>query len=405
MNITIITPVFPYPLNSGGAQAQFNMVDKLRATNKITLIYIEKSPKDKKFELELKKKWPDVRIVVFTYIKQLQSWDFLYNKTKRAFKLMFMKHSDRFKAERALMPYGVFYTKKLINFINKTIKDSQTDIIQVEFYPCLHMVNYLPQNIKKIFIHHEIRFIRNERLLSSICLTKKEESLYEKMKAQEIKELNCYDKVVTLTNIDKDILKKNNVIKEIVCSPAAINSQIQEYGNWQGKILLLGGYSHKPNVEGLEWFINEIASKQDLHADIHIVGSGWPEKLIDTYRAKCTNHIIYHGFVENLYDIAQGSIMAIPILTGSGMRMKILEASAMGLPFITTSVGVEGLEFTDKDSCIIDDSPSGWIKSLQLLCTNEEIRKTIATNAQYIFKTKYSLDAAVKQREQIYHFI
>ena len=97
--------------------------------------------------------------------------------------------------------------------------------------------------------------------------------------------------------------------------------------------------------------------------------------------------------------------MAIPILTGSGMRMKILEASAMGLPFITTSVGVEGLEFTDKDSCIIDESPSGWIKNLQLLCTNEEIRKTIATNAQYIFKTKYSLDAAVKQREQIYHFI
>ena len=76
MNITIITPVFPYPLNSGGAQAQFNMIDKLRATNKITLIYIEKSPKDKKYELELKQKWPDVRIVVFTYIKQLQSLEF-----------------------------------------------------------------------------------------------------------------------------------------------------------------------------------------------------------------------------------------------------------------------------------------------------------------------------------------
>ena len=405
MNITIITPVFPYPLNSGGAQAQFNMIDQLRATHKITLIYIEKSPKEEKFEQELKQRWPDVRIVVFTFFEQVKSLKFLYNKAKRAFKLMFMKHSDRFTAERALMPYGVFYTKKLINFINKTIKEAQTDIIQVEFYPCLHMVNYLPQNIKKIFIHHEIRFIRNERLLSSIRLTKKEESLYEKMKAQEIKELNCYDKVVTLTNIDKDILKKNKVTNNIVCSPAAINSQIREYASWKGKILLLGGYSHKPNVEGLEWFINEIACKQDLHADIHIVGSGWPDKLIDSYKSKCINPIIYHGFVENLYDVAQGSIMAIPILTGSGMRMKILEAAAMGLPFITTSVGVEGLEFMNKESCIIEDSPSEWIKSLQLLCTNEEIRKTIAINAQNIFKTKYSLKAAINQREQIYHFI
>lgn len=55
MNILIITPVFPYPLNSGGAQAQFNMIDKMRDKYNITLLYIQKSFKDNKKEIELKK--------------------------------------------------------------------------------------------------------------------------------------------------------------------------------------------------------------------------------------------------------------------------------------------------------------------------------------------------------------
>lgn len=405
MNITIITPVFPYPLNSGGAQAQYNMIDGLRKIHNITIIYIYKNLKDSKNEIALKKIWPNVNIVSYKLFSQLCSFTYIYNKAIRAFKLAFMKNSHDFIVERALKPYGVFYTKALINFINNTISKNNTDIIQVEFYPCLGLVNFLPKNIKKIFIHHEIRFVRNERLLSSLSTTGKDQDYFRVVKQQEIDDLNKYDRIVTLTQVDLTILKENGVNTDIVCSPAAINTSLFPYAAFENKLLFLGGFSHKPNVEGLGWFIDNVASKMNLNKiEIHIIGGSWPSNVIEKFRKQVKCKLIYHGFVENLYDVAQGSIMVIPILTGSGMRMKILEASAMALPFITTKVGVEGLNYEDGKSCIIADSPKVWIEKLNILLTDAKMRKALANKAQTIYKEQYSLQAAINTREAAYLF-
>lgn len=403
MNITIITPVFPYPLNSGGAQAQYNMIDMLRKKHNITLIYIQKSNNDNANEIKLKEIWPDVNIVSYKFSKQLLSPTFLYNKAKRAFDLIFRKNNKHFFVERALKPYGVFYTKSLIKFINDNIRKYNTDIIQVEFYPCLGLINYLPKNIKRVFIHHEIRFIRNERLLADITLNNTEKEYFQEIKEQEIKDLNGYDKIVTLTQVDCNILKANGISQEIVCSPAAINTKTHPYSPFCNKLLFLGGYSHKPNVEGLEWFIKNVASKLDITSELHIVGSSWPLALIEQFQSYTKCKIVYHGFVEDLYEVAKGSIMIIPILTGSGMRMKILEASAMALPFITTTVGVEGLDFNNKESCFIADDPNDWICYIRNLVNNENLCHTLAIKAQEIYNKNYSKSAAVAKREAIYN--
>lgn len=309
-------------------------------------------------------------------------------------------------AERALKPYGIYYTKKLVNFINNVIVKQNTDIIQVEFFQCLHIINFLPQNIKKIFIHHEIRFIRNKRLLSGIRLTNKELGLYKKVKQQEVNDLNKYDIVVTLTDIDKHILFSNGVKANIIVSPAAINTAIKIYNGWNNNIVFLGGYGHKPNVEGLEWFINCVASEIDWRqfkqAELHIVGNGWPSNIIQQYKEKIKIPLIYHGFVEDLSSVAYGAIMIVPILTGSGMRMKILEAASLGMPFITTTVGVEGLDFKDDDSCCIGDTPIQWKDKMERMMSCEELRIQYTSKALDVFQEKYSIDALSKRRLEIY---
>lgn len=404
MNILIITPVFPYPLNSGGAQAQFNMIDKMRDKYNITLLYIQKSFKDNKKEIELKKIWPNVNIVSYKYSWQLLSWTFLYNKAVRAFKIMLFEKDKQFIVERALKPYGVFYTNKLIKFVLKNIHKYAPNIIQVEFYPCLHMVKYLPASIRKIFIQHEIRFVRNERLLKDIELNKSESELYAKLKNKEIEELNLFDRVVTLTDVDKHILLTNQVFADIKVSPAAINSDIHPSIATKNKLILLGGYSHKPNVEGTDWFMQEIAKKINIDYEIHLIGSGWPLQKIESYINETQKQIVYHGFQKNLYEIVKGGIMVIPILTGSGMRMKILEAAAMGVPFVTTSVGVEGLKFVNRESCLVADTPEQWMYALTALLNDKSLGKRLADKAQDIYSENYSLEASVAIREEIYKF-
>ena len=94
--------------------------------------------------------------------------------------------------------------------------------------------------------------------------------------------------------------------------------------------------------------------------------------------------------------------MIVPILTGSGMRMKILEGAALGLPVITTSVGVEGLDFPDKEACLIANSPKEFAQALVNLMRDRVLRKQLATQAQQIFEQKYSKKAQTEKRNNVY---
>lgn len=91
MNITIISSVLPYPLNSGGAQAQFNMIDGLRHIHNITYLFIETRINQAQALKELAGKWQNVNIVIYPYLRQLMHGSFLKDKILRAFKKYFVK--------------------------------------------------------------------------------------------------------------------------------------------------------------------------------------------------------------------------------------------------------------------------------------------------------------------------
>jgi glycosyltransferase involved in cell wall biosynthesis len=94
--------------------------------------------------------------------------------------------------------------------------------------------------------------------------------------------------------------------------------------------------------------------------------------------------------------------MIVPILTGSGMRMKILEAAAMSLPFVTTSIGVEGLNFKDHESCLIADTPEDFAQSIIKLSMDAKLRKSLAERANLIFKNQYSKKVLADVRDDTY---
>lgn len=397
MNITIITILLPYPLTSGGAQAQFNFIDNLRKIHNITVIYPVNAGNNDEALHTLMKKWPEVKFKPYSYFKQLSNAKFLYSKIKRCCNLMFRSSNKEFKKARLLEPYGYDITKSFISFVKDSISEANTDIIQVEFFPYLELCDSLPQDIKKIFIHHEIRYKRNERMMKEFDISVTDLEKMKSLKDKEIEYLNKYDTVVTLTSTDKDILKNDGVKTNIVISPAAIKSKCFSYTDWNHRITFVGGYNHIPNQEGINWFTNEVMPLIHSEITFDLIGKGWSN--LDN---KSHIQINYCGFVEHLEDVAYGSIMVIPILSGSGMRMKILEGAALCMPIITTSVGIEGLDFKDGESCIIADSAEQFAEQIDILCNNEELRVHIAKNAQQIFNQKYSLANLVQTRNSLY---
>lgn len=404
MNIVILTSLLPYPLNSGGAQAQYNMIDSLRCKHKFVIVFPENGYNQMSAMQELQRRWPEVVFKPYRYYRQLASPGFLWDKVMRSFKLAFRKNSKAFQIERILKPYGFPMDSKFVSFVERVVKAYSADYLQIDFYPFLSLVPRLSSDIKKIFVHHEIRYVRNKRLLADYRLTRVEETLFEELRDEEIANLNHCDKVITLTNVDRLELLESGVTSPIYVSPAAVSTLQKEYIPWNRTLVFLGSYSHFPNQEGVDWLINKVLPLVEWGAypptTMHIVGSGWPKsynKNVNGIEINCK------GYVENLPDVLSGAIMLVPILSGSGMRMKILEAAALNVPFITTSVGVEGLDFEDSKSCLIADDPKDYADSISRLISDQALHKAIAESAADVFEKKYSLSALSACRDTVYH--
>ena len=404
MNIVILTSLLPYPLNSGGAQAQYNMIDSLRSVHKFVIVFPENGYNQMDAMLELQKRWPEVEFKPYRYYKQLASFGFFVDKIKRSFNLLFRNNSRTFQIERILKPYGFPNNNRFVSFVNQIVEEHAADYIQVEFYPFLNLIPCLSNRVKKLFVHHEIRYVRNNRLLADYQLTRNEKSLYENLRNEEIVNLNHCDKVVTLTNVDKQELLNAGVNSPIYVSPAAVSTVQKDYVSWNRTLVFLGSYTHFPNQEGVDWLIQKVLPlmdwSQNLPITLHIVGSGWPKSYNRTINGL---EIVCDGYVENLPDVLSGAIMLVPILSGSGMRMKILEAAALNVPFVTTSVGVEGLDFVDGESCLIADEPETYAKHIFKLVSDKALHKSLAESASVTFEQKYSLSALSKCRDVVYN--
>jgi len=405
-SILIITSFLPYPIHSGGEQAQFNMIEALRGNFKIGIVFPVNRDNRAEDIKALSDIWPEVQLFPFPWWRQYTYLPFLIQKARKFVNRHLSSFLKKSKAYDILGETDFLVSRSYLRFVRRAKEMIEADIIQVEFIQNLNIGKYLSEGIKKIFVHHEIGFVIADRALEGISLTNRQRTRKERKKRQEIARLNQYDGVVTLTETDKDVLQCAGVKRPIFVSPAAVNTKEMAYGGWNGNLVFIGGFGHHPNQEGIDWFLSEVAPLIDWsqypQTRLKMIGLGWPlsyERDFNGLRVQVL------GYVDDLSEFAARSMMIVPILTGSGMRMKILDAAALSVPFVSTSVGAEGLDFADGESCMIGDDAKIFAKALVKLMSDDMLRKTMAINAHQLYQEKYSLQALVKKRETVYQTI
>jgi GT2 family glycosyltransferase/glycosyltransferase involved in cell wall biosynthesis len=123
-------------------------------------------------------------------------------------------------------------------------------------------------------------------------------------------------------------------------------------------MLFLGSFSHLPNQEALDWFAKQVLPlviEKCPQARLVIIGSNPPPR--HSLPVPDSN-VEMRGFVEDLQEpLRRYAVFVCPILTGSGVRVKLLEAFAAGIPVVSTRIGAEGLTGTDGDICALADTP------------------------------------------------
>src|SRR5208282_4134821 len=142
-------------------------------------------------------------------------------------------------------------------------------------------------------------------------------------------------------------------------------------------------FRHLPNLEALDWFTKKVLPRvleRSSPARLVIVGADPPPKhsLPDFGAA-----IEMRGFVEDVREpLSRYAVFVCPILSGSGMRVKLLEAFAAGIPVVSTKLGAEGLTEKDGDICALADSPDGFGDKIVELFADPAKASDLATRAR-----------------------
>jgi glycosyltransferase involved in cell wall biosynthesis len=153
------------------------------------------------------------------------------------------------------------------------------------------------------------------------------------------------------------------------------------------QIIFTGSFTYRPNFEAMDWFTRYVFPKilsQLPEAQLTITGDSTARKLFNTMGVNLT------GYVDDIRPlIASSWLSLVPIFTGGGTRLKILEAFALQTPVVATSKGAEGLDVTDDVHLLIADTPEEYAEKTLRLLQDEQLREHLVISAYKLVEEKY----------------
>ena len=196
-----------------------------------------------------------------------------------------------------------------------------------------------------------------------------------------------------ITEQDKNRLREMGVSTPIEVVPVGMMlgkyDKVYDVVEKPNTIFSLSALDWAPNIEGLHWFFNEVweeLHRQHPEIELHIAGKSTPDWLMKLQK----KNVYVHGFVDDAELFKKSyQLMLVPLLSGGGMRVKIIEGLAAEKCIISTTIGAEGVEYTNGVDMVIADQPSDWVRLIKHYLSNENERMLIAKNAVKLAHLKY----------------
>jgi len=303
-----------------------------------------------------------------------------------------------------------FHKRAIYSALTAHLRDNHYDIIQIEG-PYLGI--YVPEirklsDAKIVFRSHNVEYEiwqrkaqnENNRIRRAYL-----NSLFKRIRRFEINVMMSCDLMVTVSERDEQILRNHNFTGPSITVPSGIH--IRDYQckpvPQNEKICFIGALDWMPNQEGILWFIEKVFGeivKRAPGTELHIAGRNAPEDLI---RKLNVPGVIYHGEVDDAHKFLKTSnILIAPLLSGSGIRIKILEGMALCKAIVTSSIGAEGI-YAEHDIHLIiaDDEVSFRDQLLDLLSDQERVGR-LARNARKLIQEKFDTFTLCSRLTQFY---
>ncbi len=218
---------------------------------------------------------------------------------------------------------------------------------------------------------------------------------WRKMEASERRYLRLADRVLTVSETDRDAFAgflapgKLTVISTAVDVDYFQPIPVEETAN---SLVFTGSMDWLPNEDAMLYFVDAILpliKQQCPDVSLEVVGRSPSRKL--QALAEREKSVRLTGWVEDIRPfVARGSICIVPLRIGGGTRLKILEAMAMSKAVVSTSVGAEGLPVQAGENILLADTPGDFADSVVSLLRDSKERKRMGASARVLVQEKYS---------------
>ncbi len=382
MNILQICNKSPYPPNDGGSLASYGMIRSFsRHGHDVTLLTMC-TPKHGLSQQD--KNALSAMVRLFTV-----EVDTTINKFRLLVNFIFSR-----------MPYNAerFISLAFDTTLSRILQNASFDIVQLEGLYLMPYADTIRRHsrarivLRAHNVEHEI-WSRIAAQESSVIKKFYFKILSGRIMQFEVGYLNHYDLLVPITRRDLDIFNHLGNIKPAHVCPAALDAESlsePEMPAGLPTLFFLGSLEWRPNQEGLLWFTDQVLPMllpRHPGLRLHIAGRNAPVWLQKRMKKP---GIVFHGEIpDSTVFIRNHDIMVAPCFSGSGMRVKIIEAMSHGKPVVTTPIGAEGLGAAHNENILISDSINEFAEFLDRLIKFPDFYRKIGHNATIFIQKNF----------------
>ncbi len=248
---------------------------------------------------------------------------------------------------------------------------------------------------KILFNNADLHFLRELR--AALAANSKDLSGPISTRERELGLMRKVDAILSYNTTEHAVIVSHNLRSDnLFLCPWVVEPRESKKGYAErSDVAFLGGYRHLPNVEAVEFFVREVmpALRSRLPGvRFRIYGSSMPE----SFKQFACDDIVLEGFVEHVDAVYEGCrVFVAPLLSGAGIKGKVLEAMAYGVPCVLSPVAIEGTGLNHGINAIEATSVQGWVDGICALYEDQEAWERLSRAEQEVAKNQFSFRKAV----------
>jgi polysaccharide biosynthesis protein PslH len=393
MNILLLSPWLPWPPFGGALIRIFETLSYLSRRNRVTLLAPLRHPAEAKNIPTLNRLCASV--VTRECADELQA-------------VLVRLSMGLFRGTPLIQ--SMHYSSSLADEIHRLTSQETYDVIHVEFSfmtPYLAFVS--PRSrAKKVLVMHNVESLRFARELKFARGARRLALLFDHVlfKSWEEKSVREFDGILAVSTSELAWIKQHAPAATVDLVPNGVDCNFFSVAGeppTNRSIVFTALMNYPPNIDAAFWFCNEILPTiHSKHPEVSfkIVGDKPDPTVLALGRRK---GVYVTGRVPDIRPyLADSLALVVPLRSGAGTRLKILEAMAMGRPVVSTNQGAEGLEVTDGVNILLADTPDEFAKHIFALIANPQLGKRLGTAGRNLVETKYEWSVCLNNLNSFY---